>query len=140
MGWIPAGGHLSAVADTHALVWYLFEPDMLSPAASVALDAATAGVGKITVSAMTLVELTYLVEKGRIPVHVLAHVTDLVERGVSILAVPLDAAIAKTLAAIPRGDIPDLPDRVIAATAMHLGLPLVSRDGKILASNVQTIW
>jgi PIN domain nuclease of toxin-antitoxin system len=131
---------LSVVADTHALVWYLFEPEMLSPAASAALDAATEGVGKITVSAMTLVELTYLVEKGRVPAHVLSTVTDLVERGVSIVATPLDAAIAKTLATIPRSDIPDLPDRVIASTALHLGLPLVSRDGKILASSVQTIW
>jgi PIN domain nuclease of toxin-antitoxin system len=131
---------LSVVADTHALVWYLFEPEMLSPSALAALDAATEGAGKITVSAMSLVELTYLVEKGRVPALVLATVTDLVERGMSIIVVPLDAAIAKTLATIPRSDIPDLPDRVIAATALYLGLPLVSRDGKILASSVQTIW
>jgi len=29
---------------------------------------------------------------------------------------------------------------VIAATALALGLPLVTRDGKIRAANIQTIW
>jgi predicted nucleic acid-binding protein len=33
-----------------------------------------------------------------------------------------------------------MPDRIIAATALSLGLPLVTRDGKIRASNVITIW
>ena len=33
-----------------------------------------------------------------------------------------------------------LPDRIIAATSVHLGLPLISRDSKIAASKVNTIW
>ncbi len=32
------------------------------------------------------------------------------------------------------------PDRIIAATALYLGVPLVSRDRKILLSQVQTVW
>ena len=31
-------------------------------------------------------------------------------------------------------------DRVIAATALALTLPLVTRDGKIQALGLQTIW
>ncbi len=42
--------------------------------------------------------------------------------------------------AIPRDQVPDMPDRIIAATAAHLGVPLISRDGKIRASSVTTIW
>jgi PIN domain nuclease of toxin-antitoxin system len=41
---------------------------------------------------------------------------------------------------IPRSEVPDLPDRVIPATALALNLPLVTRDAKILAANTQTIW
>jgi predicted nucleic acid-binding protein len=41
---------------------------------------------------------------------------------------------------IARAAVPDMPDRIIAATAHHLGLPVVTRDRKILASSVQTIW
>ena len=42
--------------------------------------------------------------------------------------------------AIVRQEVPDLPDRVIAATALQLSVPVVSRDGRIRASSVQTIW
>ena len=41
---------------------------------------------------------------------------------------------------VPRSDIPDLPDRIIAASAVHLGVPVISRDGKIRASQLRTIW
>jgi predicted nucleic acid-binding protein len=39
-----------------------------------------------------------------------------------------------------RSEIPDMPDRIIAATAIHLGVPVLSRDGRIRASSVRTIW
>jgi predicted nucleic acid-binding protein len=33
-----------------------------------------------------------------------------------------------------------MPDRIIAATALRLGLPLISRDHRIQLSEVSTIW
>lgn len=36
--------------------------------------------------------------------------------------------------------IPDLPDRIIAATAQFYGVPVLSRDGRIRASAIRTIW
>jgi len=36
--------------------------------------------------------------------------------------------------------IPDMPDRIIAATAVHLNVPIISRDGKIKLSDLDTIW
>lgn len=33
-----------------------------------------------------------------------------------------------------------LPDRVIAATALQLGLPLVTRDRRLQSAGIQTIW
>jgi predicted nucleic acid-binding protein len=41
---------------------------------------------------------------------------------------------------IRREDIPDLPDRVIAATAKLHALPVLSRDGKIRDSSIRTVW
>jgi predicted nucleic acid-binding protein len=52
----------------------------------------------------------------------------------------LTAGVADTLSRVPRAEVPDLPDRVVAATALHIGIPLISRDRKIQASSVTTIW
>jgi len=41
---------------------------------------------------------------------------------------------------VDRAQVPDLPDRSIAATAVHFGVPLISRDRKIRSSSVPTIW
>jgi PIN domain nuclease of toxin-antitoxin system len=53
---------------------------------------------------------------------------------------PLDLGVVLALQDIPRSAIPDLPDRVIAATARHYCVPLVTRDRVIRASGVETVW
>lgn len=53
---------------------------------------------------------------------------------------PLDRAVADTLEYVSRNEVPDLPDRIVSATAVALRVPMVSRDGKIRASQVETIW
>jgi len=40
---------------------------------------------------------------------------------------------------IPREIVPDMPDRIIAATALQLQLPLISCDSKI-RKVLNTIW
>lgn len=54
--------------------------------------------------------------------------------------VNLDAAIALALKRIRRDEVPDLPDRIIAATASFHGVPVVSCDRRIRSSNIPTIW
>jgi predicted nucleic acid-binding protein len=41
---------------------------------------------------------------------------------------------------VPREQVPDMPDRIVAATAIYFGVPVISRDGRIRSSDVQTIW
>ena len=53
---------------------------------------------------------------------------------------PLDLRVTDALQQIRREDVPDLPDRVIAATALALHLPPVTRDRKIQAAAIHTIW
>jgi PIN domain nuclease of toxin-antitoxin system len=55
------------VVDTHAIVWYLARDPQLSAKALQALKSATAAGDVIHVPSVCLVELTYLVEKGRLP-------------------------------------------------------------------------
>jgi len=48
--------------------------------------------------------------------------------------------VVEALSYIPREQVPDMPDRIIAATARYLDLPLISRDRKIQAANINIIW
>jgi predicted nucleic acid-binding protein len=52
----------------------------------------------------------------------------------------LTGEVVEAMRRIPRGAVPDMPDRIIAATAVSLGIPVISRDGQIRASYLQTIW
>ena len=131
----------AVVADTHVAVWYLLNDPRLSKAANRALDQATGEGDPIFVSAISLVELTYLVEEGRVPAAALYLLRSaMLDSDSSFEIAPIDLAIADAVASIPREAVPDLPDRVIAATALALKLPLVSRDRRIQASDVETIW
>ena len=94
----------------------------------------------IGVSAITLAEM-YLVEKARIPANALKDLHTAIADPQSVLQhIPVDEAVAMKMTEVSRQDIPDLPDRVIAATAYLRGIPVLSRDGEIRSSTITTIW
>lgn len=129
------------VTDTHGLIWYLEDSPRLGSGARQAFDTYDRGDAIVYVLTMCLVEMTYLQEKGRISPDLIARLDDELSRGTSGLVIfLLTAEVAKTISDVPRTDIPDMPDRIIAATALHLGLPLISRDRKIRLSAVETLW
>jgi len=87
---------------------------------------------QIAVSAISLVEIAYLEEKSRLPAGLLARViTSVATPNAVMTEVPVDVSVVKAMIRVPRDTIPDMPDRIIAATALHLGVPLISRDAKI---------
>jgi len=132
---------LRAVADTHAVIWYLFADERLSATARTMIEEAAAGGDQIAFSSITLAEIVYLSEKGRVDPATLDRLLAAIDREDAVLVeVPLDRHVAKALRKVERTQIPDLPDRIIAATALHLGLPLISRDRRIELSDVDTIW
>jgi len=130
-----------AIADTHAALWYLFSDPRLGNAASAFIDNTVAKGDHIGVSAISIAEMVYLIEKRRIPANALTdlHAATADTRAV-LRHVALDEAIAMKMEEVPREDLPDLPDRVIAATAMFHRVPVLTRDGRIRASSIQTIW
>jgi PIN domain nuclease of toxin-antitoxin system len=132
----------AVVADTHAILWYLKKDVRLSSTAFTVMEAAARVGDPIYLSTISLVEVCYLIEKGKIPLSDWAVLTNSFSNGVktAVELVSFDHGIAVRLPHIPRATVPDMPDRIIAATALHLGVPLVSRDRKIQATSIQTIW
>jgi PIN domain nuclease of toxin-antitoxin system len=131
----------AVVADTHTLIWSLFEPSLLSVAAKMALTDAEAAGAPVYISSVSIVELRYLVDKGKFTeADYDAVLKVLRDPATAPTVAPLDMENADALKLIARADVPDMPDRIIAATARYLGLPLVTRDSKIQSSGIATIW
>ena len=57
-----------------------------------------------------------------------------------LVEIPFDRNIALSLRQVDRSQIPDLPDRIIAGTALYLNVPVISRDRRIQLSSIDTIW
>lgn len=132
----------AVVIDTHILIWYLFEPNRLSDIAVKTLDDAVNTNSSIYVSTISIIEITYLVEKRRIASEVLTRVKNAIANPyVNLFEVPIDSNIANTVSEIDRLIVPEMPDRIIATTALYLQLPLITRDLKIKnLSNINVIW
>lgn len=129
------------VSDTHGLVWYLEDDPRLGPQARAAFEACDRAESVIFVPTICLVELIYLQEKGRLPADLRARFLAELQAGASGLQlVGLTLEVAEAVAHVSRAAVPDLPDRIIAATALHLGLPLLSRDRKIQLATLNTLW
>ena len=128
------------VADTHAAVWY-DAGDLNLSAALAAMDDAIQGGRRIVIASISLVEVAYLERRGRVPAGTYADLgTALDDPEFGLVLAPWERSICDALRNVPPEQVPDMPDRIIAATALHLGLPLISRDRKIQASAIQTIW
>lgn len=132
---------LKAIADTHAIIWYLRDDPRLSQSAKDIFTNAVTEGNEIGFSSITLAEIIYLIEKRRISSDSLADLLKQLDEPDTILVeVPFNREIANTMLKVERSKVPDLPDRIIAATALSKGIPLLSRDGKIQTSGIATIW
>lgn len=130
-----------AVTDTHGLIWYLEDSPRLGAAARDVFRACDVGEVVVYVPTICLVEIIYLQEKGRIPSSLKSQLDAELQAGTSgLIPIALTPDVARAVARVPRSEVPDMPDRIIAATALHLGLPLLSRDDQIRLSSVETVW
>jgi PIN domain nuclease of toxin-antitoxin system len=117
-------------------------PDQLSPVAELAITSSLEGGGRVYVSSISCWEVGLLVKKGRL--RLASSTADWVARsaGLPFLRfVPVDNQIALRSIELP-GQLHDDPaDRLIVATALSLGVPLVTKDRRLHEyPHLRTVW
>jgi PIN domain nuclease of toxin-antitoxin system len=118
--------------DTHTLVWSINEGPKLGKGAMESIRVA-GDEGCVLVSAITPWEVALLVSKGRLTLgaDVMAWVRDaLTIPGLTL--VPLEPEIAVASTRLPFEMRGDPADRILVATARHLGATLVTADKELL--------
>ena len=132
---------MAVLLDTHAVIWYLLDAKELSSEARRTIAAALQAGEPLCLASISLVEIVYPAEKGRLPEIALERLNRvLIEPDAGLRVVPLDAAIAQTVRQVPRDVVPDMPDRIIVATAPQRDISLVTRDHKIRSAGISTVW
>ncbi|HXR37747.1 MAG TPA: type II toxin-antitoxin system VapC family toxin [Terracidiphilus sp.] len=120
------------LVDTHTLIWMVEEAPRLGVQTAGALNRA-ARENRIAVSAITPWEIALLVSKNRMKLG--ADVTDWIRDALAkpgVRLVPLEPGIAVASTRLPFEMHADPADRILVATARHLGATLVTADGALL--------
>ena len=126
------------VPDSHALLWYVTADKRIGLNASAALSSVDAGENQAAISPLVLAEILYLEEKARIHVK-LGALIEQFKTNENYFVAPLTLAIVSNARRIPK--VPDLFDRLIAATALTHNAVLLTRDSVFADhSELEILW
>ena len=130
---------MSYVTDTHAIVWYMTGDHKLSAEAKKVFQQVDSGKDYVFIPCIVFFELLYLTEKRKLAIDFDGFVK-MMSSATNYRVEPLCLPIIEKTRMISREEIPDPWDRLIAATSIHLGLPLITRDTKLRRIGLQVIW
>ena len=130
-----------AVTDTHALIWYAVGPQRkLGRRARAIFDRAERGQAVIHIPVLVLVELAEAMRRGVVSSDQgFGRWSERLIASRHFVVADLTAAIVREAEGLY--SIPERGDRLIAATAAHLGCPLLTDDPAITRTpTVATLW
>ena len=125
------------VLDTHIWLWWASDLRRLSTPLRSRLRRAR----DLVISAMSVWEVAMLVEKGRLRFAMDTRLA--IDRllGIDRLRVaPVGETVAREAALLGSSFHGDPCDRIIVATAIELGMPLLTMDERILESGLVTTY
>ena len=126
--------------DTHVVIWLALEPGRISKRARAAIQETRQRGEGLAVSDITLLEIATIENKGRIKLNASLEAF-LAEIEARFIVLPITGRICVSALALPAAYSRDPADRVIGATALVEGLPLITADDGIRRSKtLKTIW
>ena len=127
---------MTALLDTHVLVWWLNDRRRLSAAQRDVAASADAG-SPLLVSDISLWEVATLYSLGRIRLTI--PLREWLEKATApplVRRQGISPAIAEAVAALPDSFHRDPADRILVATARVLGATLLTRDRRIIGAGL----
>ncbi len=127
--------------DTHIIIWYALQPEMLTQKARKALDNANQTDG-ILVSEISLWEIAMLLKKKRVEIPVpYIEFINLVKASNKYIFHNITPEIAELSTQLPTEINLDPADRIIAALSIVTNTKLVTADDNLRKSTkIKTIW
>lgn len=116
----------TVLLDSHVVQWWSAEPDRLSTNATRVLD----GADELAIASISWFELAWLAHHERIVVSIPVR-SWLEQLATQLRTVGVTPAIATAAAALPTSFPGDPADRLIYATAVEKGWPLVTKDRRL---------
>ena len=128
------------LVDTHVVVWIAFESSKLSTNARAAVSEARKSGDGLAVSGITLLELAGLSGKKHLQLNMSLE-SFLNEVEARFVVVPISGRACARTMELPSAYPKDPADRLIGATALVEGWPLITADSGIRRSEaLRTIW
>jgi PIN domain nuclease of toxin-antitoxin system len=127
------------VVDTHVLLWWAFDPDKLSVEAQRRVDNMDRHGG--FASAISIWEIGVKIKRRKLELPIsIEELAGRIERGGVLELLPVDTSTWLRSLSLA-WEHPDPADRVIVATALMRGVPLLTKDATIHAfQEVTCIW
>lgn len=127
--------------DTHVVVWKALQPDKLSEIATVQINQAK-HLSQLAIADITLWEIAMLFHKKRLIVDTnYTSFIQLIQEAFHLNILPITPVIAELSVTIGKEINSDPADRLICATSIIHGAPLITADENLRASQMlQTIW
>ena len=121
------------VADTHALIWYLYADDQLSDLAVAAIKIDIAQDRPLIVPAAVFLDVRFKLDRGSDDLDWQQVWDDLVAavRRPQFDLRPIDDDIIDHMDRVPRDHVSDPVDRLVIATALQVGGIVVTADADI---------
>jgi predicted nucleic acid-binding protein len=129
---------MNYVSDTHALLWWFTDSPKISARAAEIFEKCERGENVIFIPAIVLAEALAIFEKKRVSFNFRALFQKINSSG-NFMLIAFDYPILQEM--ITLKGIPEIHDKIIAATAKHLSAPIITKDKTLQNFRlIKTIW